>query len=438
MNWNNDESKTAFQRALQILPGGVNSPVRAWKHTDMDPVIIDRAMGSKVYDLDGNEYIDYIASYGPLLLGHSYPAVVQAIQNAATKGTTYGCTSLEEIEFCEEIVKAFPAMDKIRLVNSGTEATMSAIRLARAYTKRDLILKFEGCYHGHADPFLMKAGSGLLTERIPSSPGVPVSTAQCTLNASFNNVDQVKALFQDYGNQIAAIIVEPYPANMGLLFPKNGFLELLREITTEYGSLLIFDEVISGFRFCYGGLQSILNIQPDLTTLGKIIGGGLPIGAYGGRDEIMNLVSPQGSVYQAGTLSGNPIAVAAGKATLMELKNQPTLYEDIEDQTKKLTCGLDTIFENHCIPHILHTYGSVFSLFITNEPAINDYNDVLKTNASIFSSLFTTLVKRGIMIAPSPYEVSFMSAAHTQLDINNTLISWEEAVTKWKQNDGIG
>ncbi len=432
MNWKNDESKIAFQRALQILPGGVNSPVRAWKHTDMDPVIIDRAKGSKVYDIDGNEYIDYIASYGPLILGHARPSVVMAVEKAVKKGTTYGSTSLEEIEYCQEILDAFPAMDKIRLVNSGTEATMSAIRLARAYTQRDLILKFEGCYHGHADAFLMKAGSGLLTERIPSCPGVPTSTAQCTLNASFNSFDQVKTLFQNYGKNIAAVIVEPFPANMGLIFPKNGFLEFLRESATQYGSLLIFDEVISGFRFCYGGLQSIVGIEPDITTLGKIIGGGLPIGAYGGREEIMNHIAPQGSVYQAGTLSGNPIAVAAGKSTLLELKNQPTLYDDIEDQTKTLTFGLDTILQNHGIPHILHSYGSVFSLFLTNTTTINDYDDVVKTNESIFSSLFTTLIKRGIMIAPSPYEVSFVSTAHTQLDINNTLISWEEAVTKWK------
>ncbi|MDD4028185.1 MAG: glutamate-1-semialdehyde 2,1-aminomutase [Caldisericia bacterium] len=437
MNWKNDESNTAFQRALQILPGGVNSPVRAWKHMDMDPVIIERANGSKIYDIDGNEYIDYIASYGPLILGHAHPSVVNAIQSAAKRGTTYGSTSLEEIDFCQEILEAFPAMDKIRLVNSGTEATMSAIRLARAYTQRDLILKFEGCYHGHADPFLMKAGSGLLTERIPSSPGVPLSTAQCTLNASFNNFEQVETLFQHHGSHIAAIIVEPFPANMGLLFPKEKFLQMLREITIQYGSLLILDEVISGFRFCYGGLQSIVGIEPDITTLGKIIGGGLPIGAYGGREEIMNLIAPQGSVYQAGTLSGNPIAVAAGRATLMELKNQPTLYDDIQDQTKTLTFGLDTILQNHGIPHILHSYGSVFSLFLTNASSIDDYNDVLKSNETIFSSLFTTLIKRGIMIAPSPYEVSFVSAAHTQLDINNTLISWEEAVTKWKQKINV-
>ena len=430
MTWKNEKSQQAFLRAKEIMPGGVNSPVRAWKSMNMDPVILKRAFGSKVVDVDENEYIDYICSYGPLILGHSHPVVVKAIQEAAENGTTFGSTSIHEIEFCSEIVDAFPAMQKLRLVNSGTEATMSAIRLARAYTHRDLILKFEGCYHGHADSFLMKAGSGLLTDRIPSSPGVPKETAQLTLNCSFNDTLQVEECFQKYGDQIAAIIVEPYPANMGLLFPKKGFLEFLREITTHYGSLLIFDEVISGFRFCYGGLQNLLHIHPDLTTLGKIIGGGLPIGAYGGKEDIMNMVSPEGTVYQAGTLSGNPIAVAAGQATLHELKLQQNLYSDIELQTEKLTFGIQTLLQNRNIPHILHKHGSVYSLFFTSIPDVQNYHDVCKTDMQFFSTLFEYLTQLGIMIAPSPYEVSFISSAHSELDISNTLLAWDEAITK--------
>jgi glutamate-1-semialdehyde 2,1-aminomutase len=430
MTWKNENSQKAFLQAKNVMPGGVNSPVRAWKSIGMDPVILQRAYGSKVVDVDENEYIDYICSYGPLILGHSHPVVVKAIQDAATNGTTYGSTSIQEIEFCKEIVDAFPAMQKVRLVNSGTEATMSSIRLARAYTHRDLILKFEGCYHGHADSFLMKAGSGLLTDRIPSCPGVPNEIAQLTLNCPFNNFLRVEEAFQKFGDRIAAIIVEPYPANMGLLFPKDGFLEFLREITLHYGALLIFDEVISGFRFCYGGLQNLLQINPDITTLGKIIGGGLPIGAYGGREEIMNLVSPQGSVYQAGTLSGNPIAVAAGSATLHELKNQPNLYSEIESQTEKLTFGIQTILQNNKIPHILHKYGSVYSLFFTTSTSVQNYEDVCKTDAKFFSKFFENLIQLGIMIAPSPYEVSFVSSAHSQIDITNTLIAWDEAITK--------
>ncbi len=430
MTWKNEKSQQAFLRAKDIMPGGVNSPVRAWKSMNMDPVILKKAFGSKVVDVDDNEYIDYICSYGPLILGHSHPVVVKAIQEAAENGTTFGSTSIHEIDFCSVIVDAFPAMQKIRLVNSGTEATMSAIRLARAYTHRDLILKFEGCYHGHADSFLMKAGSGLLTDRIPSSPGVPKETAQLTLNCSFNDTLQVEECFQKYGDQIAAIIVEPYPANMGLLFPKKGFLEFLREITSHYGSLLIFDEVISGFRFCYGGLQNLLHIHPDLTTLGKIIGGGLPIGAYGGKEDIMNMVSPEGTVYQAGTLSGNPIAVAAGQATLHELKLQQNLYDDIELQTEKLTFGIQTLLQNRNIPHILHKHGSVYSLFFTCIPDVQNYHDVCKTDTKFFSTLFEYLTQLGIMIAPSPYEVSFISSAHSELDISNTLLAWDEAITK--------
>ncbi len=430
MTWKNEKSQQAFLRAKDIMPGGVNSPVRAWKSMNMDPVILKKAFGSKVVDVDDNEYIDYICSYGPLILGHSHPVVVKAIQEAAENGTTFGSTSIHEIDFCSVIVDAFPAMQKIRLVNSGTEATMSAIRLARAYTHRDLILKFEGCYHGHADSFLMKAGSGLLTDRIPSSPGVPKETAQLTLNCSFNDTLQVEECFQKYGDQIAAIIVEPYPANMGLLFPKKGFLEFLREITSHYGSLLIFDEVISGFRFCYGGLQNLLHIHPDLTTLGKIIGGGLPIGAYGGKEDIMNMVSPEGTVYQAGTLSGNPIAVAAGQATLHELKLQQNLYDDIELQTEKLTFGIQTLLQNRNIPHILHKHGSVYSLFFTSIPDVQNYHDVCKTDTKFFSTLFEYLTQLGIMIAPSPYEVSFISSAHSELDISNTLLAWDEAITK--------
>ena len=428
MNWKNDESNTAFQRALQILPGGVNSPVRAWKHMDMDPVIIERANGSKIYDIDGNEYIDYIASYGPLILGHAHPSVVNAIQSAAKRGTTYGSTSLEEIDFCQEILEAFPAMDKIRLVNSGTEATMSAIRLARAYTQRDLILKFEGCYHGHADPFLMKAGSGLLTERIPSSPGVPLSTAQCTLNASFNNFEQVETLFQHHGSHIAAIIVEPFPANMGLLFPKEKFLQMLREITIQYGSLLILDEVISGFRFCYGGYQNITGITPDLTTLGKIIGGGLPVGAYGGKREIMDLMAPEGDVYQAGTLSGNPLAMAAGVASL-KLLQADNFYAGLEAGADRLTTGLNTILADYNLNYSLNHLGSMFCLFFTNEQ-VDNYAAVLSCDTVKYAEFFRSLLQEGIYFPPSQFELCFVSSAHQPEDIENTLLAVDKVLRK--------
>ncbi|MCK5849077.1 MAG: glutamate-1-semialdehyde 2,1-aminomutase [Caldisericia bacterium] len=414
-----EKSEQLFSKACEFMPGGVNSPVRAWTHIGMDPVIIDHAQKSYIYDVDGNKYIDYISSYGPLILGHAYPSVVKAITETVKNGTSFGATSEKEIEFCSTICETFPSIDMIRLVNSGTEATMSALRLARAYTERDIVIKFEGCYHGHADSFLMKAGSGLLTEEIPSSLGVPKAIAQNTITCDFNNIDSVKAVFKKYPQSIAAVIVEPFPANMGLMLPRTRFLKELRKITREYKTLLIFDEVISGYRYLYGGVQNICNIEPDLTTLGKIIGGGLPIGAYGGKKEIMSLVAPIGDMYQAGTLSGNPLAVSAGIATLNELKNK-NVYENIEYKTKVLTKELENILSKKGIPHDIHQYGSVFSIFFTDR-LVTTFKDVITTDKIRYGKIFRNLLQKGIMLPPSPYEVCFVSFSHTEDDIHKTL-----------------
>lgn len=422
----NKISEKEFKTAKKFIPGGVNSPVRAWNHVNMDPVIIKSGEGSKLIDVDGNSYIDYICSYGPLILGHTNEKVMNSVTEALENGTSFGSTSVNEILLCKEIVNAFPSIEKVRLVNSGTEATMSAIRLARAYTKKNIIVKFEGCYHGHADSFLSKAGSGLLTQSISSSPGVPEETAKYTVNCEYNDIDSVKEVFKTFSNEIAAVILEPYPANMGLVLPEENFLHQVEEITKNNKSLLIFDEVISGFRYQFGGIQNKVNIKPDLTTLGKIIGGGFPIGAFGGKDEIMNMLAPVGEVYQAGTLSGNPIAASAGYATLQELKS-PSVYSDLEMMTEQLTFGIHTILSNKNIPHTINECGSVFSVFFTDGP-VKNFKDVMKTSSIEFEHLFKNLFDMGIMIPPSPYEVCFVSTAHSQKDINETLISLEKSV----------
>ncbi len=412
-------SKQLFARAQKLIPGGVNSPVRAFKAVQTAPLFIDHASGSKVVDVDGKNYIDYVCSWGPLILGHSPPEVVAALQEAVVKGTSYGAPCPQEVELAQLICEAFPSIDKVRMVNSGTEATMSAIRLARAFTGRNKIVKFEGCYHGHADAFLIKAGSGLLTSGIPTSPGIPEEVVSSTLVAQYNDLDSVRALFEQDGDDIAAVIVEPVAGNMGLVPPLDTFLPGLRDISRQYGSLLIFDEVISGFRLAYGGYQTIIGVQPDLTTLGKIIGGGLPVGAYGGRREIMDMVAPEGPVYQAGTLSGNPLAMAAGVATLAVLRDS-AVYAKIEKNCGFLTAGLQEIFKRFGEKVTINRLGSMFSVFFTAE-GVYDYQSVMKCDTDRYAAYFRAVLQKGLYFPPAQFEVSFVSAAHEEADIEQTI-----------------
>ncbi|MGE5544718.1 MAG: glutamate-1-semialdehyde 2,1-aminomutase [Bacillota bacterium] len=413
-----DKSKRYFEKAQTVIPGGVNSPVRAFKSVGMDPLFIARGEGARVYDVDNNEFIDYVGSWGPLILGHSHPQVVEAVQKAALLGTSYGAPHPGEIELAEMICQAIPSIEMVRLVNSGTEAAMSAIRLARAYTRRDKIVKFTGCYHGHADSFLIQAGSGLLTGGVPTSPGVPAGLINDTIVCRYNDLDSVRLVFDKMGATIAAVIIEPMAGNMGLVLPDVEFLYGLRELTADNGALLIFDEVITGFRVTYGGLQNLLGIHPDLTCLGKIIGGGLPVGAYGGRKEIMRLMAPEGPVYQAGTLSGNPLAVAAGIATLRTLKTGE-IYDDLEVKTYLLETQLRTVFEETGVPVAINRYGSMFSLFFTEEE-VTDYESALKADTKTYSRFFAGMLERGIYLPPSQFEVCFVSSAHEMRDIDKT------------------
>lgn len=423
-------SKKLYQRALELMPGGVNSPVRAFKSVGLDPLIMKRGSGCRIYDEDDNEFIDYVGSWGPLILGHCHPAVVEAITNVAQTGSSFGATCAGEIELAEMICEAFPSIDKVRMVNSGTEATMSAIRLARAYTGRNKIIKFEGCYHGHADAFLLKAGSGMLTAGSQSSPGVPKSVTEHTLLCKYNDIESVKKAFMQFGPDIAAVIVEPVAGNMGLIPAEIGFLTAVREITSLYGSILIFDEVITGFRLCYGGIQNMTGIIPDLTTLGKIIGGGLPVGAYGGRREIMGRIAPQGEVYQAGTLSGNPLAMAAGIATLKQLKDGE-LYERLEVLGYLLAGKVRTMFEAHDLYYTIKRMGSMFCIFFT-EDEVDDYETVQSCNTEQYAVFYQNLLKCGVYLPPSQFEVSFISSAHDLEDIDLTLEAMEKALDMMK------
>lgn len=413
-----EKSNGYFEKARMVIPGGVNSPVRAFKSVGMDPLFIARAEGARIFDVDNNEFIDYVGSWGPLILGHSHPKVVEAVQKAALSGTSYGAPHPGEIELAEMISQAIPSIDMVRLVNSGTEAAMSAVRLARAYTQRDKIIKFAGCYHGHADSFLIQAGSGLLTSGVPTSPGVPAGLTGDTIVCRYNDLDSLRLVFEQMGATIAAVIIEPMAGNMGLVLPDVEFLHGLRELTAAYGTLLIFDEVITGFRVTYGGLQNLLRIQPDITCLGKVIGGGLPVGAYGGRKEIMRLMAPEGPVYQAGTLSGNPLAVAAGIATL-KLLQDGEIYDDLEVKTYVLETRLRTVFEETGIPVAINRYGSMFSLFFTEEE-VTDYESALKADTRIYSRFFAGMLERGIYLPPSQFEVCFVSVAHEMKDIDRT------------------
>ncbi|MDN5344477.1 MAG: glutamate-semialdehyde -aminomutase [Clostridia bacterium] len=420
------QSTAAYTEALQLMPGGVNSPVRAFKAVGLTPPFIQGGEGAYLYDIEGNQYIDYVASWGPLILGHRHPEVMKALENTLrTMGTSFGAPTLLENDLAREIVAAVPAIEMVRLVNSGTEATMSAIRLARGYTGREKIVKFAGCYHGHADYFLIQAGSGALTLGVPNSPGVPAASAANTIIAPYNNLEAVETIFEQAGEGIAAVIVEPVAGNMGCVPPQPGFLESLRAITKHYGSLLIFDEVMTGFRVAYGGAQSRFGIRPDLTCLGKIIGGGLPVGAYGGRREIMERVAPAGPVYQAGTLSGNPLAVSAGLATLRAIK-QPGVYERLESLAARLEEGLKEAARDSGIAVTLNRVGAMFTTFFNPGP-VTDYTTATASDTKAFAAYFQAMLRRGIYLAPSQFEATFMSLAHTEADIDRTIAAAREA-----------
>jgi len=409
-----------------VLVGGVNSPVRAFRAVGGEPLIIARAQGARLFDVDGNEFIDYVGSWGAMILGHAHPAVTSAIAEQARQGTSYGATTELEVELARAITQALPALEMLRFVSSGTEATMSAIRLARAFTKRERILKFEGCYHGHADSFLSQAGSGLATLGIASSPGVPQSLAELTLNLPFNDSVALEKFFAQHPNQIAAVIVEPVAANMGVVPPSLKFLEDLRELTRRNGALLIFDEVITGFRLAYGGAQTVFRIEPDLTTLGKIIGGGLPAAAYGGRRAIMRLVAPVGPVYQAGTLSGNPLAMRAGLETL-KLLAAPGFYDDLNRKAARLIEGLRSALDDSGVVGQITSVGSLLTLFFTRQP-VRDYEGAKKSDTQRFAAFFGEMLDRGVFLPPSQFEALFVSAAHTEDDIARTVAACRESL----------
>ncbi|WP_372776738.1 glutamate-1-semialdehyde 2,1-aminomutase [Mangrovibacterium sp.] len=421
------KSIAAFEEAKQLIPGGVNSPVRAFKSVQADPLFIAKAKGARIWDIDGNEYIDFVSSWGPLILGHANPAIVEAVQKAAALGTSYGAPTLIETEMAKLITEMVPSVEKVRMVNSGTEATMSALRLARGYTKRDLVVKFAGCYHGHADAFLIKAGSGAITLGLPDSPGVTKASAQNTLTAEYNNLESVKQLFEARGEEIAAVILEPVAGNMGCVLPDQEFLQGIREITCQYGALLIFDEVITGFRLSAGGAQQHFGILPDLTTLGKIIGGGLPVGAYGGRKEIMDLLAPEGPVYQAGTLSGNPLAMAAGTVMLRTLKENPSIYKELERKGAKVETGLKTALAKNGVPAVINRIGSMMTLFFTEEKSVNSFDQAMKSNAPRFAKFFKKSLESGIYLGPSQYECFFISDAHTDADLDYMIEAADKA-----------
>lgn len=419
-------SQKLFAVAQHYIPGGVNSPVRAFRSVGGQPRFVQRAKGSRIYDVDGNSYIDYVLSWGPMILGHAPPTVVKALQRAAAKGTSYGAPTELEVRLAQMIRNAFPSMGKVRLVSSGTEAAMSAIRVARAFTKRDAILKFEGCYHGHGDYLLAKAGSGLATLGIPDSPGVPADFAKHTLTAPYNDLRAVRQLVAQHADHLAAIIVEPIAGNMGVVPPAPDFLAGLREVTREYGLLLIFDEVISGFRVAYGGAQTLYGVTPDLTVLGKIIGGGLPVGAYGGRKEIMDLIAPMGPVYQAGTLSGNPLAVTAGIETLKRLRS-PGLYKKLEERSGRLAQGLGEATRKAGVDLYQTRVGSMMGLFFTKGPVV-DWSSAKQSDTQRYAKFFHRMLEQGVYFAPSQFEAAFLSTAHSSADIEKTIRAARDAM----------
>jgi len=421
-------SERAFAEARELIPGGVNSPVRAFAAVGGHPPFIKSGKGSRITDIDGNTYIDYVCSWGPLILGHCDADVVAAIKAAADLGSSFGAPTLGEIELARMITQAYPSVERVRLVNSGTEATMSAIRVARGFTGRRMIVKFEGCYHGHADGLLVKAGSGAATFGTPTSLGVPDDYAKLTVCLPFNDVDAVARTCDSIGRDIACIIVEPVAGNMGVVPPKPGFLEGLREITARHGIVLIFDEVMTGFRLAYGGAQELFGIRPDLTTLGKIIGGGLPVGAYGGRAEIMDCVAPAGKVYQAGTLSGNPLAVAAGLATLRKLR-QPGFYDKLERSSSRLATGLESTFRSAGVSVCINRVGSMICPFFTGGP-VSDYTGASHADTALFGRFFGSMLARGIYLPPSQFEAWFVSAVHSDADIDETIAAAEDGMKR--------
>ncbi|WML59556.1 glutamate-1-semialdehyde 2,1-aminomutase [Neobacillus sp. PS2-9] len=423
------KSIEAFKEAQTLMPGGVNSPVRAFKSVNMDPIFMERGKGSKIYDIDGNEYIDYVLSWGPLILGHTNDRVVEAMKKVAELGTSYGAPTLMENELAKLVIERVPSIEVIRMVSSGTEATMSALRLARGYTGRNKILKFEGCYHGHGDSLLIKAGSGVATLGLPDSPGVPEGVASNTITVAYNDLEGVKYAFEQFGEDIACIIVEPVAGNMGLVPPLPGFLEGLREITSSNGALLIFDEVMTGFRVGYNCAQGYFNVTPDITCLGKVIGGGLPVGAYGGKAEIMQQIAPSGPIYQAGTLSGNPLAMTAGYETLSQLT--PEHYEEFIRKGDLLEKGFKAAAEKYDIPITFNRAGSMIGFFFTNEEVIN-FEKAKTSNLEFFAEYYREMAEQGIFLPPSQFEGLFLSTAHTDEDIEKTIQAAEIAFSKLK------
>ena len=426
MNFTNSQS--LFEQALKIIPGGVNSPVRACKSVGADPLFIERGEGCLIYDADGNRFIDYIGSWGPLILGHRHPAVVDAITAVLERGTSFGAPTDLEIQLAEMVIDAVASVDMVRMVNSGTEATMSAIRLARGVTGRDLVIKFDGCYHGHADTLLVAAGSGVATLGIPGSPGVPEAVAQSTVSLPFNDIEAIKKVMADKGDKVACVVVEPVAGNMGLVAPEDGFLKTLRELTEMHGTVLIFDEVMTGFRVAYGGAQSLYDIRPDLTCFGKVIGGGLPVAAYGGKKEIMSQIAPQGSIYQAGTLSGNPIAMAAGIATLKQLQ-KPGVYEALNERSKRLITGLGQAANKASVAARVGHVGSMMGMFFTDRNVAN-FDDAKTCDLELFSKFYQGMRQHGIYIAPSQFEVLFLSTAHSNEHVDATIDAAQQVLEK--------
>lgn len=422
-----EKSEKLFIEAEKYIPGGVNSPVRAFKSVEMPPVFVDRGQGARIYDVDGNEYTDYICSWGPLILGHASPVYYEGIQEALQKGTTFGAPTAIEVEIAKLITEAYPSMEMVRMVSSGTEATMSALRVARGYTGRNKIIKFEGCYHGHSDGLLVKSGSGTLTFGVPTSSGVTPGTAQDTLVAVYNDLDSVKALFAENPGEIAAVIVEPVAGNMGVVPPDSDFMKGLRTITETEGTVLIFDEVITGFRLAYGGAQAVLDIKPDMTTLGKIIGGGMPVGAFGGRREIMETVAPLGGVYQAGTLSGNPIAMKMGLNTLTYLRDHPEVYQGLEEKAQLLEAGFRENIKKTGVKAQMVRFKGMSCMFFTDQPVIS-YAAVMTSDTRAYTTYFKAMLEAGNFLPPSQFEAIFISAAHTKEDIEKTIADHYQAL----------
>lgn len=422
-----NKSIEAFEEAKQVLPGGVNSPVRAFKSVNMSPIFMSHGKGSKIYDIDGNEYIDYVLSWGPLILGHSNERVVEGLKRTAETGTSFGAPTLKETELAKLVIERVPSIEVVRMVNSGTEATMSALRLARGFTGRNKILKFEGCYHGHGDSLLIKAGSGVATLGLPDSPGVPAGVAANTITVPYNDLESVRYAFEQFGDDLAAIIVEPVAGNMGVVPPVEGFLEGLRELTTQNGTLLIFDEVMTGFRVGYNCAQGHFGVTPDITCLGKVIGGGLPVGAYGGKAEIMNQIAPSGPIYQAGTLSGNPLAMTAGYETLSQLSEED--YIEFNRKADMLEAGYKAAAEKYNIPHCINRAGSMVGFFFTNEK-VENYETAKTSNLEMFAKYYQLMAEQGVFLPPSQFEGLFLSTSHTDEDIQKTIAAAEYAFSQ--------